>query len=418
MLGLIVAGEAVYALPYHVARYFRPSMLELFDMTATELGAAQGVYGIVAMLAYLPGGALADRFPARTLMASSLWVTAIGGLYLATFPGYFEAMLVWAFFGISTVLLFWAALIRAARDWGGDDEQGRAYGILDAGRGFLAAALSSIGVLIFALAFPDGYGVATFDEKTSALRIVIYGYTGVTAAAGFFVWFALPATQPHTVSASTTVVMRGLSRVMRLPVVWMQALIVFSAYVAYKGFDNYTLYAVQGWGMDEVEAAQIATLGTWVRPFAALGAGLMGDRLGVSRMLILCFVLLLISHLVFALTTPGGGGAAWLLLGNVVVTCAAMFGLRGLYFALFGEAKVPIAVTGAAIGVVSIIGYTPDIFVTLVAGILVDATPGIEGHQHFFWFLSGFAVLGLVTSGAMLRTSAQRQTPALRSTTT
>ena len=170
--------------------------------------------------------------------------------------------------------------------------------------------------------------------------------------------------------------------------------------------------------MDEVEAAQIATLGTWVRPFAALGAGLMGDRLGVSRMLILCFVLLLISHLVFALTTPGGGGAAWLLLGNVVVTCAAMFGLRGLYFALFGEAKVPIAVTGAAIGVVSIIGYTPDIFVTLVAGILVDATPGIEGHQHFFWFLSGFAVLGLVTSGAMLRTTAQRQTPALRSTTT
>lgn len=319
MLGLIVAGEAVYALPYHIARYFRPSMLELFDLTATELGAAQGVYGIVAMLAYIPGGALADRFPARTLMASSLWVTAIGGLYLATFPGYTGAMLVWAFFGVSTVLLFWAALIRGARDWGGNDEQGRAYGILDAGRGLLAAALSSIGVLIFSLAFPDGYGAASFDEKTQALRIVIYGYTGVTAAAGFFVWFALPATHPNAEGASTAVVSKGLLEVMRLPAVWMQALIVFCAYVAYKGFDNYSLYAVQAWGLDEVEAAQIVALGTWVRPVAALAAGLMGDRFGVSRMLLGCFVILLASHLVFALTTPPPG-AAWLLLGNIVVT--------------------------------------------------------------------------------------------------
>lgn len=84
-----------------------------------------------------------------------------------------------------------------------------------------------------------------------------------------------------------------------------------------------------------------------------------------------------------------------------------MFGLRGLYFALFEEAKVPIAVTGAAVGVVSIIGYTPDIFVTFVAGVLVDASPGVTGHQHFFWFLSGFAVLGVMTSIALMRYVAQ-----------
>ena len=56
MLGLIIAGETVYTLPYHVARYFRPTMLEVFDITATELGAAQGLYGVIAMLAYFPRG--------------------------------------------------------------------------------------------------------------------------------------------------------------------------------------------------------------------------------------------------------------------------------------------------------------------------------------------------------------------------
>ena len=35
----------------------------------------------------------------------------------------------------------------------------------------------------------------------------------------------------------------------------MTAVIVVCAYVAYKGFDNYSLFAVEGYGMDEVEAA-------------------------------------------------------------------------------------------------------------------------------------------------------------------
>ena len=57
---------------------------------------------------------------------------------MATFPAYQGAMLLWGFFGISTILFFWAALIRATREWGGAEHQGRAYGLLDGGRGLLA----------------------------------------------------------------------------------------------------------------------------------------------------------------------------------------------------------------------------------------------------------------------------------------
>lgn len=68
MIALVIAGEAVFALPFHVARFFRPTVLEVFQLSATELGAAQGVYGIFALLAYFPGGPLADCFPARELL--------------------------------------------------------------------------------------------------------------------------------------------------------------------------------------------------------------------------------------------------------------------------------------------------------------------------------------------------------------
>jgi nitrate/nitrite transporter NarK len=310
MLGLVVAGEAVFLLPYYPARFFRPTVLEVFQLTNTELGAAQGVYGILAVAGYFLGGPLADRFPARNLLALSLWATAAGGLYMATFPDYRGALILWSFFGVTTILLFWAALIRAARDWGGHDTQGRAYGLLDGGRGLLGALLTSIAVVIFGLAFPEGYGAASFEDKRQALRLVILGYTAATAATGVLVWYTIsdghPSSEPdleewkpHTESVWVHIV-----RVLRIPAVWLQAIIILCAYVGYKGYDNYALFAVQGYGIDQVTAAQIVTIGAWMRPIAALGAGLLGDRFIVSRMTVFTFVALLASHLFFALTTP------------------------------------------------------------------------------------------------------------------
>ncbi len=404
MLGLIIAGEGVFALPFHVSRFFRPTVLEVFNLSATELGAAQGVYGVLAMVAYFFGGPIADRFEARKLLALSLWSTAAGGLYMATFPAYQGAMLLWGFFGVSTILFFWAALIRATREWGGSEHQGRAYGLLDGGRGLLAAGLASIGVLLFTLAFPDGTEGASLDQKREVLRTIIYGYTTVTALAGVFVWFAIrdgnasAQAASHTALAGRTDSMAThVIYAIRLPAVWLQALIVLCAYVGYKGFDNYSLFAVQAYGLDEVEAARIVTIGSWMRPIAAIGAGLIGDRINASKAIMVLFALLLASYLYFALSTPVPG-AAWAMLSNTLLTCIAIFGFRGLYFALFEEAKVPLTVTGTAVGIVSVIGFTPDIFVTLVAGILIDRSPGLAGHQHFFMFLAFYALVGLLAS--------------------
>ena len=408
MLGLILAGEAVYALPFHVTRFFRPTVLDVFGLTNTELGTAQAVYGVIAMLAYFPGGPLADRFPARKLLALSLWSTAAGGLYLATLPGYHGVLLVWGFFGVTTILLFWAALIRATRDWGGTEEQGRAYGLLDGGRGLLAAVLATIGAGLFGLMFPEGYAAAGFEDRQEALRLIILGYTAVTAAAGVFVWFVLsdghPSGQPglEEWQPATESTWTHIRRVLQMPAVWLTSIIVVCAYVGFKGFDNYSLYAVEGFGMDEVEAARIAAIGAWMRPVAALGAGFLGDRFLVSRMTVVCFAVLLASQLFFALHTPVPG-VTWVLLFNVLIGSSAIFGLRALYFALFEEAKVPTAVTGTAVGLVSVLGYTPDIFVSYAGGVLLDRSPGLAGHQHYFYFLAAFAAIGLFVSLIMMR---------------
>ena len=145
----------------------------LTDLTNTELGAIQAAYGVIAMLAYIPGGPLADRYSARKLLAASLVATAAGGIYLASFPSYQEAIILFGFWGASTIVLFWAALIRATREWGCSDEQGRAFGILDGGRGLMMAILAAAATTLFALLFPEDVAAATMDEKRAVLRTVV-----------------------------------------------------------------------------------------------------------------------------------------------------------------------------------------------------------------------------------------------------
>ena len=96
MFALILASEAIFGLPFHIGRFFRPTLLDVLGFTNTELGVAMGIYGVVAMLAYFPGGPLADRFSARKLMSASLIATSVGGLYFATIPGVKGTQIVYA----------------------------------------------------------------------------------------------------------------------------------------------------------------------------------------------------------------------------------------------------------------------------------------------------------------------------------
>jgi len=260
--------------------------------------------------------------------------------------------------------------------------------------------LASLGVFAFSVAFPLGYDAATLEQKGAALRQVIYGYTAVTAAVGVLVWFTLRGLDggtDNTQSAPISKFFCQLKAVIKLRVVWLQSTVLVCAYTSYKAFDQYALFAVRGHGIDEIDAAQIVATGAWTRPIAALALGLLGDRFGISRMALVCFVLLIMSHSLFAFTGTALGNMPMILL-NTLVTGIAIFGLRGLYFGLLEEGQIPLAVTGTAVGLVSVIGYTPDVYIAAVAGYLIDQSPGLAGFQHLFMLLLGFSVVGAIAT--------------------
>ena len=75
--------------------------------------------------------------------------------------------------------------------------------------------------------------------------------------------------------------------------------------------------------------------------------------------------------------------------------CIRDSAIRALYFAVLQEGNVSIALTGTAVGVISLTGYTPDIFAGPLMGYYLDKFPGLLGHQYVFIYLAGFSILGL-----------------------
>ena len=398
MVSLIAAGEAVFALPFVLARVFRPTVLDVFGLTNLQLGVAFSLYGIVAMVSYFAGGPFADRYSARRLMTVALLATAAGGIVYAGIPSLTMLRPLYAYWGLTTIFLFWAALIRATREWGGPTAQGRAYGILDGGRGFFAALLASISVMIFAALLPMDPASATLAQRTAALTQVIWIFTALTAGAGLLVWVFVPDTAPGDPAIPQhKFTLEGLRAVVRMPAVWLQAAIVVCAYVGYKSTDDFSLFARDAFGYDDVAAAKVGTISFWVRPFAAIAAGLIADRIGTSRATALSFGIVIVGSLSIALGALQPD-AHWMIVATVIGASTGIYALRGIYFALFGEARVPLAFTGSAVGVVSVIGFTPDVFMGPTMGFLLDRSPGTLGHQHVFAMVAIFGVIGLVST--------------------
>ena len=177
---------------------------------------------------------------------------------------------------------------------------------------------------------------------------------------------------------------------------WMLAVIIVCAYVGYKITDDFSLYAREVLGFTEVRAAGVGTAALWMRAIVAITVGFLANRTKIIRIICICFALSVIGGLLLSLGIIQH--IILLALLNLTLVMVGIYGVRALYFALIHEAQIPIQYTGTAVGLVCLIGFTPDIFMSPWMGYLLDKNPGATGHQHVFLVLSCFSVIGLLFS--------------------
>ena len=83
---------------------------------------------------------------------------------------------------------------------------------------------------------------------------------------------------------------------------------------------------------------------------------------------------------------------------SLIIVATGTYAIRALYFSIMQEGRIPLILTGTAVGLISVVGYTPDIFATPIIGYLLDKYPGLLGHQYVFTILVLFSILGLLAS--------------------
>lgn len=120
---MMLALATIYVLPYLRYTFYIP-LQEAMNLVGEnkKYGMLTSIYGIANFLLYIPGGWMADRFDPKKLMVFSMVSTGALGLWLSTWPGYTTLLLIYALFGITTVLTFWSASIKCINVISASDE--------------------------------------------------------------------------------------------------------------------------------------------------------------------------------------------------------------------------------------------------------------------------------------------------------
>jgi hypothetical protein len=325
-------------------------------------------------------------------------MTALGGLVYATFPSFTVLKILYGYWGFTTIFLFWAPMIKATRVWGGTTSQGKAFGFLDGGRGLVGALFGTMGVLVFSMFIVSKVSEATIQESRAAFRYVILVSSAIAGFVGVMVWFFMKMDRNAEKDiVLDKVTLTQIKEVLRLPSVGLLMIIVLCSYVGYKITDVFSLYAQDVMQYDQVQSAQIGALLLFIRPVVGVLIGILADRSQTTYWLFIGFIISFFGALLFA-SGITSNSATVLFFISIMVIAVGVYAVRSLYFAVMEKGQIPLVLTGTAVGLISLIGFTPDIFAGPAIGYLLENSPGAEGHQQVFWMLALFSFIGALAA--------------------
>jgi predicted MFS family arabinose efflux permease len=305
-------------------------------------------------------------------------------------------MLIFGGWGLTTGLTFWAAVIKRVNMIAGAEEQGRFFGLLDGGRGLIEAMLATIAITLFA------WVTQTRGEPVAVgFRMVVYLYAFLCIALGVLLALVKdPQAARDAASDASSAdrarrgnVLADLATLARIPELWLVAAIVFCGYQVFWATYSFSAYLHEGEvGLTVVMAGTITTLKLWMRPIGGIGGGFLGDRYSKVSVLVIALFLAALS-LVGLMAAPRISSHV-LLVFLVLFIGILTYAIRGLYWSLLDRCNIPATTMGLAIGLISVLGYSPDVFLPLINGYLTETFPGVFGYQLYFGYVAAMAAVG------------------------
>lgn len=388
LLLLATGAGIIFQLPY-IRETFYPQIQEAMGLSNAQMGLLSSGYSAMALFSYFLGGIIADKFSARKLLAFSFITTGLLGLWFSTFPSYNVARLIFVLMGISTIVTYWSACIKATRMLGTSEEQGRLFGLQEGLRGVMNALL----VFVMTAAFVRFSANSEILGTSMAIKVVAI----VNIILGILHYIFIEDTKTNENNQSIVEVTKGMFKALTIPRVWILIAIVFTAYSVYGLIGYLNTYAVKYFGLSAALGSTLGGIRYLIQGVGGIVGGFLADKIrsrvkviviGCSGLAI-CFGLLILMP------------AKAILLPAVVINF--LFGLlfiyavRSQYFAIHDDAGIPVAMSGRVSGIVSCLGYAPDIFMFALVGSWMDSY-GLVGFKMTWAYALVASVLCIVLS--------------------
>jgi nitrate/nitrite transporter NarK len=239
-----------------------------------------------------------------------------------------------------------------------------------------------------------------------ALATVISSWSVIIVLWGVAAWFVLEDDAPSGAGESEgenpKVGWKEITQVLKMPAVWLIAIVIIAANGGFWATYYFTPYASEVFLLSVATAGLLSVGRIWINPIAPFIAGFIADRFGIAKSAAVLLFFMMVSFAVLTVM-PVRASLLPLVVTNGALVALCIYALRGIYFALLDEQGVPTAVTGTAAGAVSFIGFTPDIYMPVLSGAILDSFPGLPGYRILFAGASVIAGLGVASAWMLIR---------------
>ena len=394
---LMLGAGTIYKLGFMKDAFYVP-MQEFMGLSHTQIGVAMSVAGWISTFGFLAAILFVDRISKKILIPVSLMGICISGLALSTFPSYPVFLLIYCLLAIFADMLYWPTMLKTVRLLGNEDEQGRMFGILEAGRGLMDTIVAFCALGIF----------SAMGSNAAGLRAAILFYAilpGVIAIVAFFLLdndkkedLVHDKAQPEKAEKS-----KGdgtILRALKNKNIWLVSFNVFFVYSVYCGLTYFIPFLKDAYALPAALVGAYGIINQYaLKMLGGPVGGFITDKVlhSATKYLGICFAIVAAILGIFACLPHQSMG---IVLGMIITLTisAFVFSMRAIFFAPMDEVKVPRDITGSAMSIGSFIGYLPGAFMYAVYGGILDKVEGIAGYRIVFTVMACFAVVGCLLS--------------------
>lgn len=385
-------GRAIANVPYLREVYY-DQVIQTLHITNTQLGVLSSAVGIASLFGYFFGGFLADRISSRKMIMTSGIVGGIFTLWYMTFPSFNSLILIHAVLALDGTLIFWAAYVRIIRILGGSEGQGKYYG-------FAEGIRSGFGII---LPLITTYMLSKFVNIQLGMRTVLMFYALCYFATSIIAAFVLVDIKDESQSQDDQpkITKKDYVQLFKTPGLWLVSILIFGTYLVFA-LQSYTTPYLTSAGVSAGTVSIVATFRSYGVGILAMPLfGIISDKWVKSptKVCIMGMTLLLpctIAMIFIPKVAP---------IAIIVDTLAIGFlvsGVRGVYYATQDEAKMPVALSGTAAGIISTIGFLPDAYVFTQVGAWLDKYSAAQAYQMIWIYMAIGCLIAIVAGSGIL----------------